>query len=95
MAQEGGDSLVTAMHRLNDVMLRLDRTVVSLERSSTSLENVVAHVESGEGSFGRLVYNAPLYSRLDSAALRLDSILAEFQRDPGKYFRHLELIDIF
>lgn len=95
VAHQGGDSLVTAMNRLNGVMRRLDRTVVSLERSTSSLESVVRHVEAGEGTFGKFVYDASLYTRLDSAALRLDSILAEFQRDPGKYFRHLELIDIF
>jgi len=44
---------------------------------------------------GRLIYDESLYSTLDSAAMRLDRILTEFQESPEKYLDHLELIDIF
>lgn len=94
-ATEGGDSLSVAVGELNDVMRRLQVVVGSLERGSADLESVLAHIESGEGSFGRFVYDASLYTRLDSAAVRLDAILAEFQKNPGKYLEKLELVDIF
>lgn len=94
-AEEGGDSLAVAMEQLNAVMRRLDLAVGRLERSSSSLEAVMAQIESGRGTFGRLVYDESLYTRLDSAAVHLESILADFQKNPGKYLEQLELVDVF
>jgi phospholipid/cholesterol/gamma-HCH transport system substrate-binding protein len=95
VADSGGDTLVVAMNKLNNIMQRLDVAVSSLERGSSGLESAVAHVESGEGTLGRLIYDESLYLTLDSAAMRLDRILTEFQESPEKYLDHLELIDIF
>lgn len=95
VADQGGDSLIAAMNQMNDVMRRLDRAAISLEGSSASLQSVVKHVASGEGSLGKLVYDVSLYARLDTAAMRLDSILNDFQENPGKYLRYMDLIDIF
>lgn len=94
-AEEGGDSLAVAMRHLNTVMRRLDVSVGSVERSSSSLEHVVAQVESGRGTFGRLLYDESLYIRLDSAAMRLDAILADCKENPARYLDHLELVDVF
>lgn len=91
----GGDTLVAAVNRLNELMQRLDGVVASLERGSTDLELVAARMNSDEGTFGRLVSDPSLYTRLDSAAMNLNEILSEFKSDPKKYLEHLELVDVF
>lgn len=91
----GGDTLVVAVNRLNELMRRLDGVVLALEGGSTSLEAVAARMDSGDGTFGRIMADPSLYMRLDSAAMNLNEILSEFRNDPKKYLKHLELIDIF
>ncbi|HEX7069356.1 MAG TPA: MlaD family protein [Rhodothermales bacterium] len=102
IAETGGDTLLVAMDRLSQAMRRLDAAATSLERGSADVERVMATVDSGSGTLGRLVNDPTLYARLDSAAARLDSaaarlggLLEDFQNDPGRYLKHMELIDVF
>lgn len=92
---QGGDTLVTAINRLNALMERLDGVVVSLERGSTSLESFAVRADTSDGTLGRLMSDPSLYLRLDSAAMNLNEILSSFKEDPKRYLKHLELIDVF
>jgi phospholipid/cholesterol/gamma-HCH transport system substrate-binding protein len=95
LASENGDSLGVAVRNLNAMLLRLDVAVGSVERGSADMERMFAAINAGEGTLGRFVYDASLYSRLDSAAMHLDQLLLDFKNDPGRYLGTMELIDIF
>jgi len=57
----------------------------SLQQSTKDLEVILSDLREGEGTAGQLLTNPPLYRRLDSISVRVDSILADFQRRPGYY----------
>ncbi|MEM0995772.1 MAG: MlaD family protein [Bacteroidota bacterium] len=56
-----------------------------VEESSEVIKNlngILADVESGEGSLGRLVKDEELYDNINSSAARLDSLMSKFQNSP-------------
>jgi len=63
------------------------RAARSLDRSTEALNNILADLEEGKGTAGRLLNDPRLYRRLHSVSVRADSILADFQRRPGRYLQ--------
>jgi len=63
------------------------RAARSLYRSTEALNKILADLESGKGTAGRLLNDPRLYRRLHSVSVRADSILADFQRRPGRYLQ--------
>ncbi len=61
------------------------RAARSLEQSAQDLEAILSGLRRGEGTAGQLLNDPGLYRRLNSISVRVDSILADFQRRPGHY----------
>jgi phospholipid/cholesterol/gamma-HCH transport system substrate-binding protein len=68
--------------------------VQSLERTSRSLESVLARVEKGEGTLGKLTADDALYtsvnkavSNLDAAATDLRELLQDLKKNPRRYLK--------
>ena len=57
----------------------------SLEQSAQDLEVILSGLRRGKGTAGQLLNDPRLYRRLNSISVRVDSILADFQRRPGHY----------
>lgn len=57
----------------------------SLEQSAQDLEVILSGLRRGKGTAGQLLNDPRLYRRLNSISVRVDSILADFQRRPGYY----------
>ena len=70
--------------------LEVERTA-ALDRASrldvanTQLNSVLAKLESGEGSAGLLLNDPGMYRDTRALLARLDSLTADFQRNPRKY----------
>lgn len=92
---ENSDSLALAIQNLNRVLDRLDRNLVMLESTSNTLDDVVRKVNQGEGTLGLLVNDPGLYYRLDSTVTTLNTLLLDFQQNPKRYLKDLNLIDVF
>lgn len=91
----GGDSLMAAIARANAALRQLEAASRSARRSSRHLETFTAQLASGEGSLGRLASDPSLYEHTNALAVRLDSVLADFQKRPGHYLSKLKLVDVF
>lgn len=89
------DSLSTTVQRMNRVLAQTERNLVVLERTSTNLDQMLRTINEGEGTLGRLVNDPSLYVRLDSAATRLNTILDDFQQQPGRYLKDMTLVRVF
>lgn len=89
------DSLSTTVQRMNGVLAQTERNLVVLERTSTNLDQMLRKINEGEGTLGRLVNDPSLYVRLDSAATRLNTILDDFQQQPGRYLKDMTLVRVF
>jgi phospholipid/cholesterol/gamma-HCH transport system substrate-binding protein len=56
-----------------------------LQGTTARLNGVLQKLESGEGSAGRLVNDPGLYTDVRALVQRLDSLTADFQKNPKKY----------
>lgn len=90
-----GDSLDVAVQRLNQSLDRLNRSLASFEQTTATLDTIVTKLNSGDGTAGRLLNDPGLYIRLDSAAARTNTLLRDFQRDPGRYLNDMTLMEVF
>lgn len=77
--------LTAAITRLDGMTQRLDATIGSLNRTSGSLETVVARMENGEGTLGRLSRDEELYQNLNEAAVNLNRLATDVRENPRRY----------
>jgi phospholipid/cholesterol/gamma-HCH transport system substrate-binding protein len=90
-----GDSLDVTVHRLNQSLDRLNRSLASFEQTSATLDTIATKLNQGDGTAGRLLNDPGLYMRLDSAAARTNTLLRDFQNDPGRYLNDMTLVKVF
>ncbi len=94
-ASPTADSLQAAAAQLRHLLRRLEASTASLEQATASLDRILAHIASGQGTLGRLIYDETLYLKLDTTLTGLNRILRDFEANPGRYLRELRLIDVF
>lgn len=63
----------------------LTKTMVSLESTINSLDLLLAKIEKGEGSLGKLMSNEELYNNLTNASKEMDLLLQDFRLNPKRY----------
>lgn len=93
--RSNGDSLSVAVDRLNRSLAHLDRSLASFERTTATLDEITTKINEGDGTMGRLLNDPSLYTRLDSAAARTNSILRDLEDDPGRYLGEMTLMKVF
>jgi len=76
-----------AIARLDDLTAQMNKVAGSLDRSSASLESVLARVDHGEGTLGRLSKDEALYESLTQASRSLNQLLEDIRRNPKKYVK--------
>jgi phospholipid/cholesterol/gamma-HCH transport system substrate-binding protein len=92
-----GPELERTVKRVDELVGRLDGTLTTLDRSSKSVERVLARMDRGEGTLGKLSTDEGLYrnaseaaANLNKATVELNKLLADIQAHPKKYI-HLEI----
>lgn len=68
----------------------LGATIKNLETTVNNLNGILATVESGEGTLGKLLKDEAMYNNLTSASKELDELLREMKLHP-KRFVHFSL----
>lgn len=66
------------------------RMLAELSESSAQLKDIMARVNSGEGTLGALLTNDTLYQNLESASKELDLLMEDLRLNPNRYV-HLSL----
>jgi len=79
------DTLERAVQDTERTLHHTRQAARSLKQSARELEVILSGLRQGEGTAGQLLNNPRLYRRLDTISVRVDSILADFQRRPGHY----------
>ena len=89
-----GPELDRTVKRLDSLTERMDGVMSGLEKSSHSMEAVLARIERGEGSLGKLTKDDELYVNAAEAAANLKKAAAEMARltedirlNPKKYVK--------
>jgi phospholipid/cholesterol/gamma-HCH transport system substrate-binding protein len=87
-----GPELERTVRRVDALVGRLDGTLDTLDRSSKSVESILARMDRGEGTLGKLSTDDTLYknaseatANLNKATEELNKLLADFQAHPRKY----------
>lgn len=63
----------------------IDQTVSNLEATIKNFNTILAKVESGEGSIGKLLKDDNLYNNLEGASLQLEQLLEDLKLNPKRY----------
>ena len=83
----GRPELDRAIKRLDTLTARLDDSTSSLKRSSASLETVLARLERGEGTLGKLSKDEALYTNLNEAVGNINKLVDDVRKQPKKYLK--------
>lgn len=73
---------------------KLSNTVENLNKTVASLNTVLATIENGEGSMGKLLKDEALYNNLKGASKEMEELLRDIKLHPKRYFRILSKKEI-
>jgi len=60
---------------------------ISLEETLNSFHSVMAKIDNGEGSIGKLINDEELYNNLEGASKELEELLRDFKLNPERYVK--------
>jgi phospholipid/cholesterol/gamma-HCH transport system substrate-binding protein len=86
------DSLMAS---IEENVNELSRVRMELETATANLNNILEKIDEGEGTIGKLVNDPSMYENLDSLTIELNNLVRGINENPGRYLRHMSIIDIF
>lgn len=80
-------NLDTSMATIRIVAANLQLASENLKSTTQSLDVVLAKIEKGQGTLGKLVHEEKLYNDIDSLASNLNLLVKDLKDNPGKYVK--------
>ena len=84
-ASSTGPTLESAAERADSALAAVNQNLAVLEPAITDLRSILARMERGEGTLGRLSRDDSLYVNLSAAASSLQLLLDDIRENPGRY----------
>ena len=84
-AAAAGPDVASAIARADSAIAAIAEMGENLDSATESLRSVIARMDSGEGTLGRLSTDEALYDNLNSAAESVASLLEDLQDNPSRY----------
>lgn len=88
--------------RVDSVMIGLERSISELEtlsrdlnKTNAELNEILTKINNGEGSLGKMLNDSTLYDNLESLSGEMNSLVKNINENPGKYLKHMRLMEIF
>lgn len=79
-----GDTLATRSEpELQDVVRASQGTLQNVDSLVKRLDRIIAFIESGQGSIGKVIYDPGLYDRLNSTVAEFKGLMDDIQRGKG------------
>lgn len=82
-----GPELSATMASADTAMQSFNRSSQALERATRSLESILARLDRGEGTLGKLTASDSLYTAAYGAAESLRLLLDDIRENPGRYIK--------
>lgn len=81
------DPILANMNAMTDSLRRADLPSVirNANQAVGDMKNIMARIERGEGTAGKLLKNDSLYNNLSNATESLDRLLIDLRRNPKRY----------
>jgi predicted lipoprotein len=83
------------MASLEGNIRELEKIRVELEGASAGLNEIIEKINSGQGTIGKMVNDPSLYNNLDELTNELNELVKGINEDPGRYLKHMNLIEVF
>lgn len=80
-----GPALESAAVRADSALAAVNRSLEVLDAAASDLSAILARMERGEGTLGRLSHDDSLYVSLTGAASSLQLLLDDIRENPGRY----------
>ncbi len=81
------DDMAANFSTLSDSLAQLEigRLVSDLEKVVNGFDDIVAKIDNGEGSMGKLINDKELYDNLEGASKQLELLLQDLKLNPKRY----------
>lgn len=97
------DTLATdSRPRVDSLMVSIEQSIADLEElriemesATGNLNEILIKINHGEGTLGKLINDPSMYENLDSLTIELNHLVRGINENPGRYLRHMSLIEIF
>jgi phospholipid/cholesterol/gamma-HCH transport system substrate-binding protein len=84
-AAGAGPDVARAAARADSAMAVLTTTTENLDAATASLRSVLARMDAGEGTLGRLSTDDSLYVNLNAAVQSINALVQDLQENPNRY----------
>lgn len=81
------DNMTANLSKVSDSLakLELNKMVDDLQSTIKGFDNIIAGIENGEGSVGKLLKDEELYNNLTGASLQMEQLLEDMKLNPKRY----------
>ena len=79
--------LAKTIRGIHHTVVSADSVLQHLDETTLVLQSILARVDAGEGSVGKLLVDESLYVHADSTFISLKRLADELRRNPKKYFK--------
>jgi len=86
LSRESRSPIHETLTAISQKTAALSQTIENSEKVSAQLDSILAQLQQGKGSLGRLVYDESLYDNMNQSFAQLDSLLQDIRKNPGRYF---------
>lgn len=95
MAVESRPRVDALMASLEENVAELETLRIEMESATINLNQILEKINEGEGTLGRLLNDPAVYDNLDELTKELTNLVKGINENPGRYLRHMSLIEIF
>ena len=78
-------SMDSTVRNVKTISANMSRLLVQIDSTNNEMRGLVAKVNAGEGSLGKLFTDSLLYANVKNLTATTDSLLNDFKKDPKKY----------
>lgn len=78
-------SMDSTVRNVKTISANMSRLLVQVDSTNNEMRALVAKVNAGQGSLGKLLTDTLLYSNVKNLTATTDSLLNDFKKDPKKY----------
>lgn len=85
----------STLKRLNKASKQIAILSRNLNKTNTQLTQILTKINEGRGTLGKLVNDSTLYNNFENLSAELTSLIKNINENPGKYLKHMRLIEVF